>query len=123
MNTEDLIVRQWLENNPYDPTVLPKGWEIRFGLRGKFLKYDSIGHAERKNMILVRETNELVPFGYCNELWQRLKSNFQENDELWLHGNDCGMAVYLIRNGEIQYTNDGKYRYPKKDFYLPLSYF
>lgn len=96
------ITKRWLQDHPYDPTKdLPKGWELRFGMRGRFLKYDSVEHAERRNKIVIRESGVEVPFGYCNQQWEDLKSNLQPNDEIWLHGGDGGMAIYLVRDEQI----------------------
>lgn len=56
------ITKRWLQDHPYDTTKeLPKGWEYRFGMCGRFLKYDSVEHAERKNT----KTGS-VPFGGSN---------------------------------------------------------
>jgi hypothetical protein len=95
------ITKKWLKDNPYDPIgSLPKGWEIRFGKRGMFLKYDSVEHAERKNMITLR-SGIITPFGYCNSSWERLKANLQPNDEIWRYGGDGGEAIFLIRDNCI----------------------
>jgi hypothetical protein len=116
---EHAITKEWLKNNPYNGE-LPKGWEVRFGIRGKFMKYDSIEHAERKNMIFHRELKKEIPFGYVSHQWEALKSNYKDGDELWIVGND-GMIVYLIRDSQIAYDYYGKYKSPKNGFYVILS--
>ena len=120
---EDKIIKDWLRENPPTDDGLPKGWEIRFGLRGLFLKYDSVEHAERKNMILRRD-DRYVPFGYCYNIWQEVKGNMQEGDEIWRHGNDGGETIYLIRDGSIVYDeNYNKHKIPKIGYHIPLSIF
>lgn len=58
------MTKKWLQDHPYDPTQeLPEGWEYRFGMRGRFMKYDSVEHAERKNKIVIRESGVELPFG------------------------------------------------------------
>jgi hypothetical protein len=94
---------------------------VRFGMRGRFLKYNSVEHAERKNKIVVRESGMEVPFGYCNQQWEDLKANLQPNDEIWLHGGDGGMAIYLIRDGQIVEDTYGKYKSPRRGYYIVLS--
>lgn len=113
MTIEDKITREWLIANPYDPDDLPVGWERKFGLRGMFMKYDSIEHAERKNMY------KGVPFGGANYMWELMKSNLQEGDELWIVGND-GEVVYIIRNESVVWEQLGKYRHPVRGHYVVL---
>lgn len=109
---EDKLVKKYLKETPLDER-LPEKWEVRFGLRGRFMKYDSIEHCERKNM------HNGVPFGYAKKEWQEMKSNIQEGDELWIYGNESTI-IYLIRNGEIAYdwTTNGKYKYPRRGFHI-----
>jgi hypothetical protein len=108
------ITKQWLRNHPYDPTKdLPKGWEYRFNMRGRFMKYDSVEHAERKN--------KFVEDGYCSRAWKELKANLQPNDEIWIHGGSGGVAIYLIRDGQIIEDDCGKWKYPRRGHYVNLS--
>lgn len=123
------MTKQWLSQNYYTYNTLPPGWELRFGLKGRFLQYDSIEHAERKNM------KDGVPFGYCHQDWETLKSNLQEGDEIWRFGDGGGEAVYLIRKGKIvteEYTRSillpaqnvtafTKFEHPKPGYYIQLS--
>ena len=121
-NKQNEITKKWLKDHPYDPASdLPKGWELRFGLRGRFLKYESVEHAERKNMITIRESGMKVPFGYCNREWEELKSNLQTDDEVWLHGGDGGTTIYLIRNGQIVEDACGKYKVPRRGYHIILK--
>lgn len=116
------ITKQWLKDHPYDPTKeLPKGWEYRFGMRGRFLKYDSVQHAERKNKTVIRESDTEVSFGYCNQAWENLKANLQPNDEIWRYGGDCGEVIYLIRDGQIVEDMCGKYKHPRHGYHIVLS--
>lgn len=108
------MTKLWLEDHPYDPTKeLPKGWEYRFGMRGRFLKYDSVEHAERKN--------KFGEDGYCSSAWKELKANLQPNDEIWIHGGSGGETIYLIRDGQIIEDNCGKWKYPRRGYYISLS--
>ncbi len=117
----DEMTKKWLKDHPYDPAQeLPKGWEYRFGMRGRFFKYDSADHAERKNKIVIRESGKEVPFGYANNLWELLKSNLKPNDEIWLHGSDGGVAIYLIRDGGKVEDTCGKYKTPRYGYYIIL---
>ncbi len=34
-------------------------------------------------MITIRETGELLPFGYANKYWNAFKSNYQSADEIY----------------------------------------
>jgi len=116
------ITKRWLQDHPYDPAKdLPKGWELRFGMRGRFLKYDSIEHAERKNKIVIRESGAEVPFGYCNQMWEELKANLQLNDEIWRYGGGGGEAIYIIRDGLTVEDMCGKYKHPRRGHYICLS--
>jgi len=116
------MTKKWLQDHPYDPANdLPKGWELRFGLRGKFLKYDSVEHAERKNMITIRETGIPLPFGYCNQRWEELKTNLQPNDEIWFYGGDGGTAIYLIRDNCRIEDDCGKWKHSRRGHYICLS--
>ena len=120
----DPMIKTWLADHPYDPndpSTLPKGWEIRFGIRGRFLKYDDVQHAEARNMIVLRETNVSVPCGYANREWEALKANLQEGDEIWRVGDHGGEAIYLIRNNEIVMDRTSKYPFPKRGFHLFLT--
>lgn len=109
---EDQIVKDYLEVTPIDDR-LPKGWEVRFGLRGRFMKYDSVEHCERKNMY------NGVAFGGCNYAWKEMKANIQEGDELWIWGSETTI-VLLIRNGEVAYdwTPNGKYKSFRRGFHI-----
>lgn len=119
---EDEITKKWLQDHPYDPAKeLPPGWELRFGMRGRFLKYNSVEHAESKNRIVIRESGIEVPFGYCNQEWETLKSNLQTGDEIWLYGGAGGTAIYLIRDGHIVEDDYGKYKHPRHGYYICLS--
>jgi len=110
----DEMTKKWLKDHPYDPTKdLPKGWEFRFGMRGMFLKYNSVEHAERKN--------KFNPSGYCNQAWEDLKANLQEGDEIWRHGGSGGETVYLIRDGQIIEDYCGKWKHPRRGYYVSLS--
>lgn len=121
MSLEDKITKKWLQDNPYDlNSSLPKGWEVRFGMRGRFMKYDSIEHAERKNMITIRETGIQMPFGYCNKQWENLKNNYTPGDEIWIMGN-TGTMILLSRNGELFTEQCGKYKVLKNGYYIALS--
>ena len=116
------MTKKWLQDHPYDPVSdLPKGWEYRFGMRGRFLKYDSTEHAERKNKIVIRETGKELPFGYCNEQWEELKANLQPNDEIWLYGGDGGMVIWLIRDGHTVEDMCGKHKHPRRGHYICLG--
>jgi len=50
-----------------------------------------------------------VPFGFYNHQWNQLKSELQDNDELWMFSspketwqNLCGRAgICIVRDGEI----------------------
>lgn len=117
MKTLDEITKHWLSNNPCKAIILPDGWEFRFGLCGRFLKYESVEHAERKNRYIIRETG--IPFGYCNQEWELLKSNLQPGDEIWRYGGNGGEAIYLIRDNQIVKDKN----YPKKGYYICLSCF
>jgi len=114
-NLETEITKKWLTDNPYNPYDLPEGWEIKFGMRGKFMKYDSVEHAERKN------TYNGMPFGGANHAWEELKSNLQDGDEIWLVGND-GLAIYLIRNNSVVNESCGKWQHTKRGFCVILWY-
>ena len=124
MNALDYAVKQWLFDNPYDhndPSTLPAGWEIRFGKRGRFLKYDSVEHAEQKNMHYHRELKKYVPFGYVNAEWEVLKANLRDGDELWRHGSSDGEVIYLIRDGKPFEETVNGYQHPKRGYCLLLS--
>ena len=95
----DDVIKEYLKNAPYDYS-LPEGWEVRFGRRGKFMKYDDVAHVERKNMVVIRETGESVPFGYANSAWETLKSKMESGDELWIWGNS-GTAILLVRDNKV----------------------
>lgn len=95
------ITKQWLEECPYVPNELPKGWEVRFDRRGMFYKYGSIEEAESRNMIVRRDMSVAIPFGYVNKEWEDMKSMMQEADEIWRAGGDGWESIMLVRQGGI----------------------
>jgi hypothetical protein len=110
-NKSNEITKKWLLDHPYDPTKdLPKSWEYRFGMHGRFMKYDSAEHAERKNK-----------FSIGCRAWEELKTNLQPNDEIWIHGGSGGETIYLIRDGQVVEDDYGKYKCLRHGYYVNLS--
>lgn len=94
MTIEDEITKNYLAKLPNEDDPLPKGWEIRFGYRGRWMKYDSVEHCEKKN-----------PSFLDSELktkWEQVKSSIINGDELWIHwNNNIGTSVCLVRDEKI----------------------
>lgn len=93
------IIKSYLNNTPHVEEPLPHKWERRFGLVGRFMQYASLEHALSKNKVDL-ETND----PYCwSAYWRKLIKLHQDGDEIWIHGNDDGVAIYLIRGEEKIY--------------------
>ena len=74
MTIEHEIARQWLQDNPpLEPTV-PEGWEWKVGRLGRFRH---------------------VPFDEATN--KKVKSRYQEGDEIWLGVGYDWASVILIR--------------------------
>lgn len=65
----------------------------------------TIEQLENINMIEVRETKEVIPFGYSNKLWLEFKSKIRKGDSIYFVKLIDGKAYYgghiLVREGCI----------------------
>lgn len=111
------IIKTYLRNNPPTEEIIPVGFEKRFGIIGRFCRYDSVQHAESRNIY------NGIPFGGCNSMWNELVSNLQDGDEIWkvVHEYDGAITVYLIRNNDIVYENYGNFKCPRRGYCVYLS--
>jgi hypothetical protein len=84
-------------------TIPGPGWVIRGPL--------TIAHVEQESLEKVRKFPDVpqLPFGYQNDKWNKLKSQYKEGDELCFFGSDTVSWAYLrgtsgyvlIRHNEI----------------------
>ena len=62
----------------------------------------TIEELEKGHMIEIRETKEVLPFGYINKQWQELKAMHEEGDQFYfVHYQDGRFFVehhVLVRN-------------------------
>ena len=71
-----------------------------------------ISELERSNMIQVRETREVLPFGYANKEWVEFKSTIKHGDDIYFHSYRNGQfymdRYILIRDGCVVSYLNGK---------------
>ncbi len=58
----------------------------------------SVSELQRDRMITIRETGEVLPFGYISEEWEELKSLMQDGDEIYFVEHRDG---YYMHNGHL----------------------
>jgi len=96
-----------VRNRNLHPTlVIPgRGWEIRGPLTVAQVEQESLEELRKSQ----REDVPPVPFGFINDRWNELKSQYEEGDELYFFRSDkrswldlCGEQGYvLIRKNEL----------------------
>lgn len=67
----------------------------------------SVAELERDRMIEIRHTGEVLPFGYSNQEWEKLKSLMEAGDEIFYVEHQDGMYRHsghlLVREGCVVY--------------------
>ncbi len=77
-------------------TIPGPGWAIRGPL--------TIAQIEKESLEKIREYSDVpqVPFGYENDKWNKLKSQYKKGDEFYFFGSDPVSWAYL--RGELGYV-------------------
>jgi len=67
----------------------------KYTIKGPF----TIAVLEKNNMVKIRETNEVLPFGYMNDEWNKLKAMFKSGDKFYFvryEDNEFFMELYTL---------------------------
>lgn len=74
-----------------------KGYSVRGPL--------SVRELEKENMVVIRETGQVLPFGYENDAWLELKAAMRPGDQIYFLSYRDGRFYVdyqvLVRNGCI----------------------
>lgn len=93
------------EKNLNRNSNLDKLFDKKTQVEGPF----SIEQAEKDNMITVKKNGKsvILPFGYINDDWETLKSNYQEGDQIFKFStsaeswdNLAGREGYVLIRGD-----------------------
>jgi len=91
----DAIIKDYFRETPIVEEKVPEGG-IRLGRKVycRHFKYDSIDHFESRKPDLVDDV--------C---WKRIKSNFQQGDEVWMLRTYDSTTINIVRNGVPLYEH------------------